>query len=123
MIMPLVQPYLSEGVVGGLPGLRSEMEVLELAVAPEAIARQVDVHKVGVAMDATKCFDKVPWPAALQVCRVNAFPDQILRALFDMYLRQRRHTTLSGYIDHETWKLQKGILQGCPLSVLVLCTL
>ena len=122
-IMPCVLPNLSSsGVVGGLPTLRSEMEVLELAVAPEAWARQAHTTAVGIAMDATKCFDKVPWPSALSVCRSVGFPD-FLVALFDMYLGQKRHTSLRGYIDTCTWNLEKGILQGCPISVLVLCSL
>ena len=65
MIMPLITPLLPSGVVGGLPGLRSEMEVLELAANPEAHAQGVDVHQTGIAMDAAKCLDKVPWPSAL----------------------------------------------------------
>ena len=122
-VMPLVLPNLSSGVVGGLPGLRCEMEILELATMPETLARGAHVERAGITMDATKCFDKVPWPSALQVCLASGMPRPVLISLFDMYLHQKRHTTIRGCIDTNVWNLQKGILQGCPLSVLVLCCL
>ncbi|KAJ9434934.1 Retrovirus-related Pol polyprotein from type-1 retrotransposable element R2, partial [Diplonema papillatum] len=73
----------------------------------------------GVALDFAKCFDKVPRDVVLKLVGDLGLHERILGPLRDVYARLRRRYKLHmglGDIFYTT----NGILQGCPLSVILI---
>ena len=72
----------------------------------------------GVALDYSKCFDKVPTHIAMQLAENCGLDEGILRAMRALYAQLSRRFALNGNVG-ETFSLTNGILQGmlplfCP---------
>ena len=73
----------------------------------------------GVAVDLSKAFDNVPVNITFEVCKRLGMDPKLERALRGMYSQIQRRFRLGEYVG-ETFKDTNGILQGCPLSVMLL---
>ena len=73
----------------------------------------------GVSIDFSKAFDRVPWEHVFELGKHAGLPEEILRPLRGMYASLRRHFRLGGMVG-ESFSSTNGILQGCPLSIILL---
>ena len=73
----------------------------------------------GLSLDYVKCFDLIPQAAMLRIARELGMDDGVLRALAAMYRQLRRAFRLAGALG-AWWQATNGILQGCPLSVILI---
>ena len=76
-------------------------------------------HVVGAAVDFAKAFDNVPTAIALSVLKHLGMHPRILNPTIGMYASLKRRFKIKGY-SGEMFRATNGIMQGCPLSVLVL---
>ena len=70
-------------------------------------------------MDYAKCFDRLPQQILFKLAEEMGLPTAIAAPLRTTYAQLRRRTKFSGYIGGE-YAATNGILQGCPLSVVLL---
>ena len=73
----------------------------------------------GLSLDYVKCFDLIPQAVVLRIARELGMDDGVLRALAAMYRQLRRAFRLAGALG-AWWQATNGILQGCPLSVILI---
>eukprot|EP00754_Rhynchopus_humris_P016063 Rhum_TRINITY_DN14491_c0_g1::Rhum_TRINITY_DN14491_c0_g1_i1::g.91124::m.91124 len=73
----------------------------------------------GAMLDIQKCFDSVPWSIAFGLLRDMGLDARITRPLEAMYRSLQRRLRVAGTVG-EAFVATNGILQGCPLSVLVI---
>eukprot|EP01064_Diplonema_japonicum_P020023 TRINITY_DN2902_c0_g1_i4.p1 TRINITY_DN2902_c0_g1~~TRINITY_DN2902_c0_g1_i4.p1 ORF type:complete len:858 (+),score=179.89 TRINITY_DN2902_c0_g1_i4:1265-3838(+) len=76
----------------------------------------------GLALDYAKCFDRVPREVTLKLLETMGMSERVLRPLRAVYggLRRRFKYALGVGRAFET---TNGVLQGCPLSVVLINTL
>ena len=73
----------------------------------------------GISLDFKKAFDRVPWEHVFAIGRAAGLPSHILTPLQSMYGNLQRHFRIGGMMNQGV-KSTNGILQGCPLSVVLL---
>ena len=74
---------------------------------------------VGVGMDYTKCFDLIPQAISIAMLDIQGMEQGVLRAFHGMYSQLQRVFKIGGCLG-AWWKATNGILQGCPMSVIVI---
>ena len=72
----------------------------------------------GVTTDFRKCFDLIPHDILLKLVKELGLSDKILRTVTDVYRRLRRRFKFPSGVGEE-FATTNGILQGCPLSVVL----
>ena len=72
-----------------------------------------------LALDFQKCFDRVPQSLVLQLAERLGLNVRILRPLRAMYKKLRRRFKMPLGVGAE-FEVTNGILQGCPLSVILI---
>ena len=111
-------PHLPPTVLGGIPGRVPSVAIMKLLLAFEEHAMGRPAEDIwGVALDASKCFDRVQWPVLWTHLASLPIPQQILSAMSSFYSCHERHTVIRGCLDKTSWSVSAGLLQGCPLSV------
>ena len=73
----------------------------------------------GVLLDYAKCFDRLPHTIMLNLAAASGADSRLLKPLRRMYAFLRRHFKFNGGVGVE-FRATNGILQGCPLSVVLL---
>ena len=73
----------------------------------------------GAALDLSKAFDNVPQDITLDILRRMGIHWRVINPLQYMYMNLRRYFKIRGYLGHP-FTATNGIMQGCPLSVLLL---
>ena len=71
-----------------------------------------------MSIDYKKCFDLIPWAVVLLVAAELGMAPAVCRALGAMYRQLRRSFKIAGCLGL-WWRATNGILQGCPLSVIL----
>ena len=79
------------------------------------LARLKRWNLAGLSLDYFKCFDIIPQAVVLRVARELGMHGGTLWALAAMYRQLRCAFRLAGSLG-EWWRATNGILQGCPLS-------
>ena len=74
---------------------------------------------VGMSIDWSKCFDSVPQGIAFQLAERQGLHFRVLQPLRGMYRELRRRFVMAGHVEKE-FVASNGVIQGCPLSVLLL---
>ena len=72
----------------------------------------------GVALDYSKCFDRIPLKITFKLAEHLGMHVSIRRPLQAMYGQLRRRFQVAGSLGAE-FAATNGILQGCPLSVVL----
>ena len=72
--------------------------------------------------DISKCFERVLVSIVFHLAQHQGMPTNVIRPLRSMYENLQRRLNLGGHIG-DPFKATDGILQGCPLSVLLLSIL
>ena len=80
----------------------------------QAIPDGVPAYRI--AIDLSKAFDNVPIDIVFAVCKKMGMNDGLWRAMRGMYDAFQRRFKMGS----EAFKDTNGILQGCPLSVMLL---
>ena len=73
----------------------------------------------GLLLDYSKCFDRLPHVIMLQLARASSASERLLAPLHRIYRVMRRRFKVAGGVCQE-FRATNGILQGCPLSVILL---
>ena len=76
----------------------------------------------GLSYDLRKCFDTVPINLSLNIFRQRGADSGVLRALTDFYDAHHKYFKIDGFYAKK-FKAANGILQGCPLSMLLLVSM
>ena len=74
---------------------------------------------VGVGTYYTKCFDLIPQAILIAMLDIQGMEKGVPRAFHGMYSQLQRVFKIGGCLG-AWWKATNGILQGCPLSVIVI---
>lgn len=110
--------WIESGQHGFRPGHRGEDVLMELGVAIEdALLGGRPLY--GLALDFSKCFDRVPRKLVLELMSELGMHEDILRPLRTMYASMTRRFKMSLGVGEE-FEVTNGILQGCPISVILI---
>ena len=91
-----------------------------LQVASELEAAMLNGEELhGAALDFSKCFDNIPIAIAIAVMNKLGLSSRILDPMIGMYAALTRRFKVRGFVGEE-FTTTNGIMQGCPLSVLLL---
>ena len=71
-------------------------------------------YSVGMPIDWSKCFDRVPQEIAFKLAERQGLHPRVLQPLRGMYRELRRRLVMARHVP------QNGIIEGCFLSVLLL---
>ena len=117
--------WQEQWVHGGLHGFRpahgAEDVFWGLALRlEEALLSGEDL--AGFSLDYAKCFDKVPVAISLRLAEEVGMSKEVLRGLRGMYAQLERRFKVAGGVG-SPWQSTNGILQGCPLCVILLTLL
>ena len=107
------------GASGGIwlsPPAIDAATVLSLLVE---LAQVMGTPLVGAGTYYTKCFDLIPQAISMAVLEVQGIDAGLLRAFRGMYSQLRRMFKIKGCLG-AWWVATNGILQGRPLSVVVI---
>ena len=77
------------------------------------------LHAAGIAFDLQKCFDTVPCTLAFDIFSARGADLRVVQALRSFYKSHTKFFRLEGH-HSDSFKPTCGILQGCPLSMLLL---
>ena len=114
-------PHLPDSLLGGIAGRGPELALMQLLTAFERHGTDRPAPPLmGIALDASKCFDRVRWSGMWKLLQDWHLPGHLIRALASFYCTHQRHTVIRNRLDTTEWAVGAGLLQGCPLSVL--CT-
>ena len=76
----------------------------------------------GISYDFEKCFDRVPVGLAVNILRTRGCDNRVCKALDGFYSSRVKHFRLERHYD-EPLRPANGLVQGCPLSMLVLSSM
>ena len=109
-----------EGLFGGVPKKSAE----DAAHTSSFWWDQASVMNIplwSISMDASKCFDSIAPASIIEIATRLGAPRKPLLALASWYVTHDRRLLVKDWIQ-EKWTPPKGILQGCPMSVLLCAT-
>ena len=75
---------------------------------------------VGAKIDLSKCFDRLSIARGCRILIALGFDPAIADILLDFYRQVYVHVECEGAISKDPLKILKGLLQGCPVSVLIM---
>ena len=115
-------PWQEEWVHRGQHGARSKQSTTDALVRisielEDAVLHDRDMK--GIAVDLSKAFDNVPVRITFEVLRRLGADARLLRALEGMYNQVQRRFKIGRFVG-EAFRSTNGILQGCPISVMLL---
>jgi hypothetical protein len=73
----------------------------------------------GLSLDYGKCFDRIPVHIVLELARMRGMSPRLLVPLTSLYANLTRRFRFGGALGKQ-FKSTNGIIQGCPLSVILL---
>ncbi|KAJ9453192.1 hypothetical protein DIPPA_06398, partial [Diplonema papillatum] len=110
--------WIEEGQKGFRPGHRIEDVLMEIGLEVEdALLDGEPLY--GVALDFRKCFDMVPREVVLRLAEDLGLHGRVLKPLRAIYSLLARRFKLPLGVGRE-FSVTNGILQGCPVSVILI---
>eukprot|EP01059_Diplonema_ambulator_P030260 TRINITY_DN509_c0_g1_i4.p1 TRINITY_DN509_c0_g1~~TRINITY_DN509_c0_g1_i4.p1 ORF type:complete len:924 (+),score=114.49 TRINITY_DN509_c0_g1_i4:185-2956(+) len=100
------------------PGRGAEDALFELTTLMEK-AFLTGEHVYGVSLDFEKCFDTVPQQLMFALVEKLGMHERVLKPLKAMYSALRRRFRYAMGVGKE-FQVTNGILQGCPISVIMI---
>ena len=117
-VMLWQERWIAPGQHGARKGHGTEDVYWHLAVrVEEALLDGQPLY--GCSLDYAKCFDMVPQKIMMKLAGDLGMSAEILRPLQTMYGSLRRRFKIANFVGKE-FVATNGILQGCPLSVVLL---
>ena len=117
-IMLWQEKWANTALHGYRLGRRAEGVWMDLSLSVEA-APVDGSDVVGMSIDWSKCFDRVSQGIAFQLAEKQGLHPRVLQPLRGMYRELRRWFVMAGHVGKE-FAASNGVIQGCPLSVLLL---
>eukprot|EP01064_Diplonema_japonicum_P005968 TRINITY_DN13943_c0_g2_i1.p1 TRINITY_DN13943_c0_g2~~TRINITY_DN13943_c0_g2_i1.p1 ORF type:complete len:201 (-),score=52.53 TRINITY_DN13943_c0_g2_i1:98-700(-) len=114
------EKWVHDKQYGFRTGIGTEDALMDLALDIEESLLE-GKPLVGVALDFAKCFDSVPQQLVMELVEDMGMETGILRAK-GMYAGMRRRFRYATGIGEE-FHTTNGILQGCPISVVLITAL
>ncbi|KAJ9440509.1 hypothetical protein DIPPA_32170 [Diplonema papillatum] len=112
------EKWIEEGQKGFRPGHRIEDVLMEIGLEMEdALLDGEPLY--GVALDFRKCFDMVPREIVLRLAGDLGLHNRVLKPLRAIYRLLARRFKLPLGVGRE-FSVTNGILQGCPVSVILI---
>ena len=115
-------PHWAPSGAYGLKGRPAADSLVFDTCAYLAGASQDGRYVGGISYDFDKCFDRVPTALAINILRARGCDSNLCRALDGFYSSHVKHFRLEGHYD-EPFRPANGLVQGCPLSMLVLSSM
>lgn len=115
-------PWQSSWIRPGQHGSRSEHSTMDALAQVSLAFEEAELHGAqvrGVAIDLAKAFDNIPIEVAFQVLQAFGIDDKLMRAIRGIYSQVKRRFKIGGYVG-KPFTSTNGILQGCPVSVMLL---
>ena len=106
---------------GGKKSRSADQLALDVCMQIEK-AIQDGKFAAGLSFDLQKCFDTVPYMLALDVFAARGADLRVVASMKSFYLAHQKHFRLDGHHTH-SFQPSCGIVQGCPLSMLLLTSL
>ena len=110
-----------ENAFGGKYSRSADQLAYETCMQLEA-ASSSDMFAAGVSFDLQKCFDTVPCNLALDVFQQRGADPRLVQTLRSFYKGHTKLFRLEGH-HSQSFRPSCGIIQGCPLSMLLLTSL
>ena len=76
----------------------------------------------GISYDMQKCFDSIPVGLVIQVFNQRGADSKVVKALSGFYAQHTKFFQIEGSFAH-AYRPHNGIIQGCPLSMMLLTSL
>lgn len=114
--------WQTEWLAKGQHGARSHHGTMDALVRISLAFEQAALDGTplhGVAVDLSKAFDNVPVEIVFAIMRELGMDERVCRPLRAMYHQIQRRFKISGFVG-DAFRSTNGILQGCPLSVMLL---
>ncbi|MEC8274236.1 MAG: reverse transcriptase domain-containing protein [Pseudomonadota bacterium] len=121
-VAPWVEAWAPEALQGGLKGRSAEHIHAQLMEALDRARREGHPFSA-VKQDLRKCFDSVRPEVAVHLLRRFGLPEALGRYILRFYEGQNRWMQAAGATAAAPLKPEISILQGCPLSCLLLAAL
>ena len=83
------------------------------------LAQVLDVPLVGAGTHYTKCLDLILQAILMALLELQGMDEGVLRAFRGMYCQLKRMFKIKGCLG-AWWAATNGVLQGCPLCVIVI---
>jgi len=110
--------WLDSGLHGFRKGHAAEDVWWEQALhVEEALLKSGSLF--GLSLDYGKCFDRIPVHIVMELAIAAGMPQRLVKPLRSLYARLTRRFRVGRGIGQE-FKSTNGIIQGCPLSVILL---
>ena len=117
-VMEWQEQWAAQGQHGGRTGRGTDDVYWQLALQlEEALCSGRPLY--GCCLDYSKCFDRLPQRILLRLAKELGMNELVLAPLTAMYSNLRRRFKYAGFVGEE-YTTTNGILQGCPLSMVLL---
>ena len=104
---------------GFRPNHRGEDVIMEITTLIEESLLDEDSKLYILALDFQKCFDRVPQELVLKLAEDLGMHQRVIHPLRTMYRLLKRRFKMPLGVGEE-FEVTNGILQGCPLSVILI---
>ncbi|CAK0814131.1 unnamed protein product [Prorocentrum cordatum] len=118
-LWPWMAAWLHPGIASGARRDPAEMvEALLEGIDESKAAGGLSIY--GAKIDLSKAFDRVSESRARHILRHMGAPEPLLHTLQSFYAQRQMHMEVDGCVASQPIRPLRGLLQGCPLSVLLL---
>ncbi|KAJ9457140.1 Retrovirus-related Pol polyprotein from type-2 retrotransposable element R2DM, partial [Diplonema papillatum] len=112
------EQWIHESQHGFRKGHSCDDVIMDIALSiEESLINGTPLH--GIALDFAKCFDRVPQGLVLDLVEALGLHERVLAPLRHVYKYLRRRFRYPLGVGDE-FKVTNGILQGCPISVVLI---
>ncbi|KAJ9445690.1 Retrovirus-related Pol polyprotein from type-2 retrotransposable element R2DM [Diplonema papillatum] len=112
------EQWIHESQHGFRKGHSCDDVIMDIALSiEESLINGTPLH--GIALDFAKCFDRVPQGLVLDLVEALGLHERVLAPLRHVYKYLRRRFKYPLGVGDE-FKVTNGILQGCPISVVLI---
>ena len=115
-------PWQEQWMKKGQHGARAKHSTIDALMRVSLFFEQAIQAKTpayGIAIDLSKAFDNIPIDITFAVCQKLGMDKKLFDALKGMYSQIKRRFKIGEFVG-QCFKDTNGILQGCPLSVMLL---
>ena len=116
------EQWVTESVFGCRPGHSADNMAFQISMDLESEGFSDYQHIAGVSYDCRKAFDLIPIEIAMETMRIRGCHPKILRSVKGLYNGLRRVFRLHGAAG-EWWSSSNGLVQGDPISMVMLHSL
>ena len=117
-LQPLMAKNLHPGQWGGRPG-RGVMQAVTEVVSEIEYAKAKQLDLMGISLDIQKFFDAVPTTSVATLLMLTGADEGTAIMIQQVMMGMRRRWKLPNRTLTEYIKIQRGVAQGCSLSLMI----